>query len=75
VIPGDFSDQQVNASYLADQGAAVALTSARLDELESEVLRLLDDAQARTQMAGAMRRLAQPNATSKLATLLQEIAA
>jgi UDP-N-acetylglucosamine--N-acetylmuramyl-(pentapeptide) pyrophosphoryl-undecaprenol N-acetylglucosamine transferase len=74
-IPGDFSDQQINATYLAEQGAAVALTSARLDALESEVLRLLDDAGTRREMAGAMRRLAQPEATSRLATLLQEIAA
>jgi len=75
VIPGDFSDQHVNASYLVNEGAAVALTSGQIDELESTVLRLIEDADERARMAGAMRRLAKPDAADHLARLLQEMAA
>ena len=75
VVPGDFSDQQVNADYLVSRGAAVALRSSEIGQLEAEALRLLDDEPARRAMAEAMRALARPDAAAHLATIMQEIAA
>jgi UDP-N-acetylglucosamine--N-acetylmuramyl-(pentapeptide) pyrophosphoryl-undecaprenol N-acetylglucosamine transferase len=75
VIPGAFSDQQVNAQYLVQRGAAVMLGSDELVRLEGEVLRLLNDDTTRDAMAAAMRALARPDAAERLATLMQEIAA
>lgn len=75
VIPGGFSDQRVNADYLQGHGAAVTLTSDRLDELERTVLTLLEDAEALARMRDAMRQLAQPGAAARLADLLEEMAA
>jgi UDP-N-acetylglucosamine--N-acetylmuramyl-(pentapeptide) pyrophosphoryl-undecaprenol N-acetylglucosamine transferase len=75
VIPGGFSDQQLNARYLADRGAAVVIPNDDLDRLEAEVLRLLADAATRRAMAESMRALAHPDAAARLATLMEEIAA
>ncbi|MSQ30819.1 MAG: UDP-N-acetylglucosamine--N-acetylmuramyl-(pentapeptide) pyrophosphoryl-undecaprenol N-acetylglucosamine transferase [Dehalococcoidia bacterium] len=75
VIPGAFSDQQINADYLAREGAAVTLPTIRLDELESLIVGLFDDRARRQSMAIAMRRLARPDAAGRLADLLREVAA
>jgi UDP-N-acetylglucosamine--N-acetylmuramyl-(pentapeptide) pyrophosphoryl-undecaprenol N-acetylglucosamine transferase len=75
VIPGAFSDQQVNAQYLVQRRAAVMLGSDELSRLEGEVLRLLSDDTARDSMAASMRALARPDAADRLASLMQEIAA
>lgn len=75
VIPGGFSDQRLNASYLQQYGAAVTLMADQLDELEGTALGLLDDTETRARMADAMRRLARPGAAAHLAELLREIAA
>jgi UDP-N-acetylglucosamine--N-acetylmuramyl-(pentapeptide) pyrophosphoryl-undecaprenol N-acetylglucosamine transferase len=75
VVPGAFSDQQANARYLEERGAAVMLAGDDLGRLEAEALRLLDDNTARGAMAAAMRALARPDAAERLAALLQEIAA
>lgn len=75
VIPGSFSDQHINADFLAREGAAITLPTLRLDELESMILGLLDDAPRRESMATAMRRLARPDAADALARLLREVAA
>ena len=75
VIPGAFSDQHLNAAYLADEGAAITLPTARLDELASLITTLLDDTARRESMAGAMGRLARPDAAKHLVTLLREVAA
>jgi UDP-N-acetylglucosamine--N-acetylmuramyl-(pentapeptide) pyrophosphoryl-undecaprenol N-acetylglucosamine transferase len=75
VVPGGFSDQEVNARYLADRGAAVVLANEDLSRLEAEVLRLLADADTRRAMAESMRALARPDAAGRLATLMEEIAA
>ena len=75
VIPGSFSDQHVNADYLASEGAAITLPTLRLDELQSLILGLLDDTARRESMAAAMRRLAQTDAAGHLARLLREVAA
>jgi UDP-N-acetylglucosamine--N-acetylmuramyl-(pentapeptide) pyrophosphoryl-undecaprenol N-acetylglucosamine transferase len=75
VVPGGFSDQQLNARYLADRGAAVIVENDDLDRIEAEALRLLADANTRREMAEAMRALARADAASHLATLMEEIAA
>jgi UDP-N-acetylglucosamine--N-acetylmuramyl-(pentapeptide) pyrophosphoryl-undecaprenol N-acetylglucosamine transferase len=75
VIPGGFSDQQLNATYLEERGAAVALAPDALDGLEAVTLRLLDDPKTRGRMAEAMRCLAQPDAAARLADLMEEMAA
>ncbi len=75
VIPGTFSDQHLNAAYLAATGATVTLLTPRLDELGPLITGLLEDAARREAMATAMRALAQPEAAERLATLLREVAA
>ena len=75
VVPGAFSDQQANAHYLVERGAAVMLAGNALGRLEAEALRLLDDDDARGTLAAAMRALARPDAAERLAALMQEIAA
>jgi UDP-N-acetylglucosamine--N-acetylmuramyl-(pentapeptide) pyrophosphoryl-undecaprenol N-acetylglucosamine transferase len=75
VVPAAFSDQQDNARYLADRGAALVVGNDELDRLEGELLRLINDAGRRDAMAQAMRGLARPDAASRLATLMEEIAA
>ena len=75
VIPGGFSDQHVNARYLADRGAAVVVGDDALERIEPEVLRLIADEDTRRRMAEAMRGLARPDAAARLATLMEEIAA
>ena len=75
VIPGDFSDQRDNADFLARHGAALMLASSDIDRIEDEVLRLLGDNAARAAMAQAMSCLARPDAASRLAELLVELAA
>ena len=75
VIPGGFSDQHLNADYLAQRGAAITLPTIRLDELESLIVGLFDDGTRRESMATAMRGLARPNAAEDLARLLREVAA
>ncbi|GMU40017.1 MAG: UDP-N-acetylglucosamine--N-acetylmuramyl-(pentapeptide) pyrophosphoryl-undecaprenol N-acetylglucosamine transferase [Chloroflexota bacterium] len=75
VIPGGFSDQQVNANYLARTGAAIHLPSDRLDEIETLVSDLLVDGTRRGTMADAMRALAHPEAAERLAQMVREVAA
>ena len=74
VIPGEFSDQHLNARYLVQQRAAVALSPHQLDELAATALRLLEDEPRRAAMAEAMRSLARPHAAERLATMLREMA-
>ena len=74
LIPGGFSDQSVNASYLEDRGAAQTRTSASIDDLVDEVVALLDDDERREAMAAAMRALCQDDAAVRIASLLREAA-
>jgi UDP-N-acetylglucosamine--N-acetylmuramyl-(pentapeptide) pyrophosphoryl-undecaprenol N-acetylglucosamine transferase len=75
VIPGAFSDQQVNADYLARTGAAIHLPADRIEEIETLVGELLEDTPRRTAMAEAMRGLAHPEAAERLAQMVREVAA
>ena len=71
VVPGSYSDQPMNAEYLASRGAAVHLPEARIEELSALVLALLRDAPRREAMATKMRALARPDAAEALATLVR----
>ncbi|MEZ4503226.1 MAG: glycosyltransferase [Dehalococcoidia bacterium] len=75
VIPGDFSDQHLNAAYLVERGAAAALSSRQIDGLEETIVRLMDDERERASMAAAARELAHPEAAAALAAMLRELAA
>ena len=74
VLPGEFSDQHINAGYLVDQGAAVALLPSQIDQLAPMAIELLDDEPRRLAMAEAMRSLARPDAADRLASMLREMA-
>ncbi len=76
LAPGPFSDQQRNADYLAERGAAVVLPNDDLDRLYNTVHALLtvDPVRRLGDMRRAMRDLARPDATRDLARLLLEVA-
>ena len=75
VIPGDFSDQHANATFLAAEGAAVVVGGDDLDRLEGAITRLLGDDEQRAAMREAMARIARPHAARELADTLLELAA
>lgn len=74
VVPGTYSDQAVNADYLASCGGAVHLPEARIGELAGLVLDLLRDTPRREGMALAMRAMARPDAAERLAALVRDLA-
>ncbi|MDA1003542.1 MAG: UDP-N-acetylglucosamine--N-acetylmuramyl-(pentapeptide) pyrophosphoryl-undecaprenol N-acetylglucosamine transferase [Chloroflexi bacterium] len=74
VIPLAAADQHLNAAYLAELGAAIALDAGEIGRLESLILELLDDDLRLEVMATVMRGLARPNAASKIAALVREVA-
>lgn len=73
-IPGAFSDQAVNAEYLASHGAAVHLPADRIAELETLVMALVHDPARREEMARAMRALARPDAAAHIASIVRQAA-
>lgn len=74
LLPGGFSDQHANASYLVGKGAAVSLMPAELDSLVDAAIDLLDDEPRLAAMREAMAALARPNAAERLASMLREMA-
>ena len=74
VIPGDFSDQHANAAYLKERRAAMLLRTSEIGELAELAIQLLDDEPRREAMAESMRALARPDAATRLATMLRELA-
>jgi undecaprenyldiphospho-muramoylpentapeptide beta-N-acetylglucosaminyltransferase len=67
--------QKVNADYLANQGAAVILEDAQLqDELYAVIHALLESPAKRQSMRRAMQSLAHPNAASTIAAQLIALA-
>ena len=75
VIPGAFSDQHQNASYLERHGAALTLSGDAVGDLPAEILRLIENDAARERMAQAMRELDRPDAAEQLARMLEGLAA
>jgi UDP-N-acetylglucosamine--N-acetylmuramyl-(pentapeptide) pyrophosphoryl-undecaprenol N-acetylglucosamine transferase len=66
--------QKVNASYLADRGAAVILRDEDLDHaLFDQIHNLLSDPVTLSQMSQAMAALAMPDAANKIAELMYEM--
>jgi UDP-N-acetylglucosamine--N-acetylmuramyl-(pentapeptide) pyrophosphoryl-undecaprenol N-acetylglucosamine transferase len=67
--------QKVNASYLAQRGAAVILDDSRLqDELLDTIRVLLENPGKRKSMKAAMRSLAKPDAARAIASQIIELA-
>lgn len=75
LVPGPFSDQELNARYLEAQGAAVTLPNDKLDDLFTLVQHILSNPDGLAAMRRAMSALARPDAAADLATLLREVAA
>ncbi len=68
--------QRVNASYLVRHGAAVMIDDAQLSEqIIPKVRDLIADKDLRDRMSQAMRSLARPEAATRIATLLKDLAA
>jgi UDP-N-acetylglucosamine--N-acetylmuramyl-(pentapeptide) pyrophosphoryl-undecaprenol N-acetylglucosamine transferase len=77
LVPGEYEgwDQSPNARFLEQQGAAVTLPQARLDELPSLIMELLGESNRRERMREALAALARPDAADRLARLLLEMGA
>lgn len=75
LVPGPFSDQERNARFLTERGAALTLANEELHNLFAVVRDLLTNPQRLVEMRRAMQSLARPDAASRLATLLLEVAA
>jgi UDP-N-acetylglucosamine--N-acetylmuramyl-(pentapeptide) pyrophosphoryl-undecaprenol N-acetylglucosamine transferase len=77
LVPGPFSSQTTNATYLREQGAALVIADADLtaETLREQVLAVLQDRERLASMAEAMRSLARPDAAAQIATLVRRIAA
>ncbi len=66
--------QQVNADYLAEQGAAVILRDEDLEnDLYDQVHSLVSDPETLMRMGRAMAALARPDAAEKIAVLMREM--
>jgi UDP-N-acetylglucosamine--N-acetylmuramyl-(pentapeptide) pyrophosphoryl-undecaprenol N-acetylglucosamine transferase len=66
--------QRVNASYLVRHGAAEVIDDAQLgDKLTGKVSELMRDPAKREQMSQAMRSLARPEASAKIAALINDL--
>ncbi len=67
--------QKVNADYLTQQGAALMIADENLPEqLAPQVLGIIRSPEKRAQMHQAMRSLARPEASHRIATQLTELA-
>ena len=66
--------QKVNASYLADRGAAVNLRDEDLEHaLYDQIRNLISDPTALSRMSKAMAALAAPNAAQKIAQMMHDL--
>jgi UDP-N-acetylglucosamine--N-acetylmuramyl-(pentapeptide) pyrophosphoryl-undecaprenol N-acetylglucosamine transferase len=75
-LPNPAVHQRENAEYMQAHGAGVVLDDIDLDaQLQDTVLSLLDDPERLRVMAEASRLLAHPDATERLARLVEEMAA
>jgi UDP-N-acetylglucosamine--N-acetylmuramyl-(pentapeptide) pyrophosphoryl-undecaprenol N-acetylglucosamine transferase len=77
LVPYPFAGQHqdLNARYLAEQGAALVVPDDHLpDRLAPTILTLLDEPERLAQMAAAARHLARPEAAAKIAGELRQLA-
>jgi UDP-N-acetylglucosamine--N-acetylmuramyl-(pentapeptide) pyrophosphoryl-undecaprenol N-acetylglucosamine transferase len=76
LVPGEYEgwDQSPNARYLESQGAAVMLQQSKLDELHAQVMYLINNRSRLEAMRKELARLAQPEASERLARLILEMA-
>jgi UDP-N-acetylglucosamine--N-acetylmuramyl-(pentapeptide) pyrophosphoryl-undecaprenol N-acetylglucosamine transferase len=76
LIPGTFAGghQRDNARWLADNGAAVVLEEADIEELGVNVAGLLGDAARLQATRDAAKGLARPDAATAIAQLVREVA-
>jgi UDP-N-acetylglucosamine--N-acetylmuramyl-(pentapeptide) pyrophosphoryl-undecaprenol N-acetylglucosamine transferase len=75
LVPGPFSDQERNARFLEECGAAVVVPNDRLDDLLPTVREILSSPDRLVAMRRAMHDLARPTAAADLAKLVLEVAA
>ena len=74
LVPGPFSDQEANARYLSERGAALMLTNSHIAGAVPLLKELLNDDERLKAMAQAARALANPDAAARIAGLLIEMA-
>jgi UDP-N-acetylglucosamine--N-acetylmuramyl-(pentapeptide) pyrophosphoryl-undecaprenol N-acetylglucosamine transferase len=77
LVPGEYEgwDQSPNARYLADKGAAVMLPQSQMEShLQKTTLELLADQGRRDRMKDALGMLARPDAASRLAGIVTQMA-
>ena len=74
VIPGSFSDQQLNAEFLKKHGAAVVLANGQIDELPNAILNLTTQNSDIERMQSNMWALARPLAAQQIASTIVRIA-
>jgi UDP-N-acetylglucosamine--N-acetylmuramyl-(pentapeptide) pyrophosphoryl-undecaprenol N-acetylglucosamine transferase len=74
LVPGPFSDQEENARYLSERGAALMLTNSHVAGAVALLKELLNDDERLKAMAQSARALACPDAAGRIAGLLIEMA-
>jgi len=74
LVPGPFSDQEANARYLSERGAALTLTNSHVSGAVPLLKELLNDDERLKTMSQAARTLARPDAAGRIAGLLIEMA-
>ena len=74
VIPGNFSDQQLNAELLRKHGAAIILANSHTEELPNTILELIAQNADLERMRSNMWALARPSAAQQIASVIVRIA-
>jgi UDP-N-acetylglucosamine--N-acetylmuramyl-(pentapeptide) pyrophosphoryl-undecaprenol N-acetylglucosamine transferase len=77
LVPGEYEGghtQWPNARYMESEGAAVTLSNSELDRLAGVISELLADEPRRLTLQAALRRLARPHATERIASMVREAA-
>jgi UDP-N-acetylglucosamine--N-acetylmuramyl-(pentapeptide) pyrophosphoryl-undecaprenol N-acetylglucosamine transferase len=78
LVPGEYEgghNQWPNARYLEGEQAAVTLANDELDRLSALTSELLADQPRLTLMRESLQRLARPDATQRIASIVREVAA
>lgn len=74
LVPGPFSDQNVNAEWLSDRGAATVVSNDEViaGELPAHLMVLLNDRVRRQEMANASAQLARRDAAARLQHVVED---